>query len=175
MNADPPQNRGLTAINGAMVLIVVLLIVQIWLLSATLESQLTRGETHGQQRAALGLDYQGLFAEAHVILEAFVKIVCSDGAPGSLIEREVPGFVAVHRAVVHGFVFLKQDSFSFLGRNRAALRERNGATGMFETSARNGRAPGNGRRFAAQETGRDIHNPVRPECVAAWWRLWESS
>lgn len=34
----PPQNRGLTAIAGAMSLIAVLLIVQIWLLSATLES-----------------------------------------------------------------------------------------------------------------------------------------
>ncbi|MGE5644614.1 MAG: DUF6755 family protein [Acidobacteriota bacterium] len=40
MNANPSQNRGLTAIDGAMVLIVVLLIVQIWLLSATLESYL---------------------------------------------------------------------------------------------------------------------------------------
>jgi hypothetical protein len=40
MNPNPPQNRGLTAIDGAMVLIVVLLIVQIWLLSATLESYL---------------------------------------------------------------------------------------------------------------------------------------
>ena len=39
-NSKPPQNRGLTAIDGAMVLIVVLLIVQIWLLSATLESYL---------------------------------------------------------------------------------------------------------------------------------------
>jgi hypothetical protein len=38
MNGSPPQNRGLTAIDGAMVLIVVLLVVQIWLLSATLES-----------------------------------------------------------------------------------------------------------------------------------------
>jgi hypothetical protein len=38
MNARPPQSRGLTAIDGAMVLIVILLIVQIWLLSATLES-----------------------------------------------------------------------------------------------------------------------------------------
>jgi Family of unknown function (DUF6755) len=36
----PPQNRGLTAIAGAMALIAVLLIVQIWLLSATLESVL---------------------------------------------------------------------------------------------------------------------------------------
>lgn len=34
----PPQNRGLTSIAGAMALIAVLLIVQIWLLSATLES-----------------------------------------------------------------------------------------------------------------------------------------
>jgi hypothetical protein len=40
MNDKPPQSRGLTAIDGAMVLIVVLLIVQIWLLSATLESYL---------------------------------------------------------------------------------------------------------------------------------------
>jgi hypothetical protein len=38
MNGAPPQNRGLTAIDGAMVLIVVLLVVQICLLSATLES-----------------------------------------------------------------------------------------------------------------------------------------
>ena len=40
MNGKPPQSRGLTAIDGAMVLIVVLLVVQIWLLSATLESYL---------------------------------------------------------------------------------------------------------------------------------------
>src|SRR5580700_1031450 len=40
MNGNPPQNRGVTAIDGAMVLIVILLIVQIWLLSATLESYL---------------------------------------------------------------------------------------------------------------------------------------
>jgi hypothetical protein len=39
-DSKPPQSRGLTAIDGAMVLIVVLLIVQIWLLSATLESYL---------------------------------------------------------------------------------------------------------------------------------------
>ena len=38
MNANPPQGRGLTAIDGAMALIVILLIVQIWLLSATLEA-----------------------------------------------------------------------------------------------------------------------------------------
>ena len=38
MNGDRLPDRGLTAIDGAMVLIVVLLIVQIWLLSATLEA-----------------------------------------------------------------------------------------------------------------------------------------
>ena len=32
------QNRGLTAIDGAMALIVLLLIVQVWLLSATLDA-----------------------------------------------------------------------------------------------------------------------------------------
>lgn len=36
----PQQNRGLTAIHGAMALIIVLLVVQIWLLSATLEATL---------------------------------------------------------------------------------------------------------------------------------------
>jgi hypothetical protein len=40
MNSRPTQTRGLTAIDGAMVLIIVLLIVQMWLLSATLESYL---------------------------------------------------------------------------------------------------------------------------------------
>jgi len=40
MNTNRPQNRGLTAIDGAMALIVILLMVQIWLLSATLESYL---------------------------------------------------------------------------------------------------------------------------------------
>ena len=35
---NPPQNRGVTAIDGAMALIVILLMVQIWLLSATVEA-----------------------------------------------------------------------------------------------------------------------------------------
>ena len=47
-NDLPPQNRGLTAIAGAMSLIAVLLIVQIWLLSAALESFLA-----GNHRCAL--------------------------------------------------------------------------------------------------------------------------
>jgi predicted Co/Zn/Cd cation transporter (cation efflux family) len=36
----PPQTRGLTAMTGAMALIIVLLIVQMWVLSATLEAYL---------------------------------------------------------------------------------------------------------------------------------------
>ena len=48
----PPQNRGLTAIAGAMSLIAVLLIVQIWLLSAALESFLS-GNRHTALPAAI--------------------------------------------------------------------------------------------------------------------------
>ena len=44
----PPQVRGLNAITGAMSLIAILLIVQIWLLTATLESYLA-----GRHGAAL--------------------------------------------------------------------------------------------------------------------------
>ena len=48
-NAElPPTTRGLTAIGGAMSLIVVLLIVQIWLLSAALEAFLA-----GKRNSAL--------------------------------------------------------------------------------------------------------------------------
>jgi len=36
----PPERRGLTVIDGALALIVILLIVQMWLLTATLESYL---------------------------------------------------------------------------------------------------------------------------------------
>ena len=45
-NAElPPKTRGLTAIAGAMSLIAVLLIVQIWLLSAALEAFLAGKRT----------------------------------------------------------------------------------------------------------------------------------
>lgn len=37
---QPPRRRGLTAIDGALALIAILLIVQMWLLTATLESYL---------------------------------------------------------------------------------------------------------------------------------------
>jgi len=36
--STPQQNRGLTAVDGAMALMVLLLMVQVWLLSATLEA-----------------------------------------------------------------------------------------------------------------------------------------
>ena len=52
MNSQPPQSRGLTAIDGAMVLIIVLLVVQIWLLSATLESYLA-GHRHAAVPGAI--------------------------------------------------------------------------------------------------------------------------
>jgi len=51
-NDLPPQNRGLTAIAGAMCLIAVLLVVQIWLLSAALESFLA-GNHHSALPAAI--------------------------------------------------------------------------------------------------------------------------
>ena len=38
--SDIPRNRNLTAIDGAMALIVLLLIIQMWLLSATLDLSL---------------------------------------------------------------------------------------------------------------------------------------
>lgn len=47
-DADPRQRRGLTAIDGAMALIVVLLMIQIWLLSAALSAFLA-----GHRDAAL--------------------------------------------------------------------------------------------------------------------------
>jgi predicted Co/Zn/Cd cation transporter (cation efflux family) len=51
-NEQPPQNHGLTVIAGAMSLIAVLLIVQIWLLSAALNSFLS-GNRHTALPAAI--------------------------------------------------------------------------------------------------------------------------
>jgi len=48
----PPERRGLTVIDGAMALIAVLLVVQMWLLTATLESFLA-GHRDGVLPAAL--------------------------------------------------------------------------------------------------------------------------
>ncbi len=78
MRTNPPQARGLTAIDGAMALIVVLLMVQIWLLSATLESYLA-----GHREAALpGAILSGILFLACVALYIFVDRVDSEVRKG---------------------------------------------------------------------------------------------
>ncbi|HUI58171.1 MAG TPA: DUF6755 family protein [Bryobacteraceae bacterium] len=78
MNANPPQGRGLTAIDGAMALIVILLIVQIWLLSATLEMFLA-----GHREVALpGAILSGLIFVACLALYLFVDRVDSEVRKG---------------------------------------------------------------------------------------------
>lgn len=65
------QGRGLVAIDGAMALIVVLLIVQIWLLSATLETFLA-GHTGAVLPAAI---FSGLIFSGCLALDFFVTRV----------------------------------------------------------------------------------------------------
>ena len=74
-NAElPPKTRGLTAIAGAMSLIAVLLTVQIWLLSATLESFLA-GKRNSALPAAI---FSGLMFLICLGLYLFVDRVDSD-------------------------------------------------------------------------------------------------
>jgi hypothetical protein len=74
MSVDPRQTRSLTAIDGAMVLIIVLLVVQIWLLSATLESYLA-----GHREAAVpGAIISGIPFLACLVLYLFVDRVDSE-------------------------------------------------------------------------------------------------
>jgi len=74
-NAElPPKTRGLTAIAGAMSLIAVLLIVQIWLLSAALESFLA-GKRNSALPAAI---FSGLMFLICFGLYLFVDRVDSD-------------------------------------------------------------------------------------------------
>ena len=74
MISKSPQRRGLTAIDGAMALIVILLIVQIWLLSATLESYLA-----GHREVAVpGAIISGILFAACVALYVFVYRVDSE-------------------------------------------------------------------------------------------------
>ena len=63
------QRRGLVAIDGAMALIVILLIVQIWLLSATLEAFLA-GHSGPVIPAAI---VSGLLFAVTLILNVFVN------------------------------------------------------------------------------------------------------
>lgn len=74
MTPDRPQSKGLTAIDGAMALIVLLLIVQIWLLSATLETYLA-----GNREAALpGAIISGILFAACLALYLFVARIDSE-------------------------------------------------------------------------------------------------
>lgn len=74
MSIEPNQHRGLTAIDAAMVLIVVLLIVQIWLLTATLESYLA-----GHREAAVpGAIISGILFAACLALYRFVDHIDSE-------------------------------------------------------------------------------------------------
>ena len=78
MNGKPPQSRGLTAIDGAMVLIIVLLIVQIWLLSATLETYLA-----GHREAAVpGAILSTILFAACFALYCFVDRIDSEVRKG---------------------------------------------------------------------------------------------
>lgn len=68
------MRRGLTAIDGAMALIVILLMVQVWLLSATLEAYLA-----GHRDAALpGALLSALLFAACFALYRFVERVDAD-------------------------------------------------------------------------------------------------
>jgi CHASE2 domain-containing sensor protein len=74
-NPEPTQRRrGLVAIDGAMALIAVLLIVQVWLLSATLEAFLA-GHTNPVIPAAI---FSGLLFAACAALNVFVDGIDRD-------------------------------------------------------------------------------------------------
>ena len=65
------QRRGLVAINGAMILIVIFLVAQVWLLSATLETFLA-GHTGAVRPAAI---FSGLVFLGCLALDLFVTRV----------------------------------------------------------------------------------------------------
>lgn len=69
------QSRGLTAIDGAMALIIVLLVVQTWLLAATLDAYLA-----GHPDAALpGAIVSGLLFAGCAALYLFVRRIEAQG------------------------------------------------------------------------------------------------
>src|ERR1035438_3425012 len=75
----PPQTRGLTAIAGAMCLIAILLIVQIWLLSAALESFLS-----GNHRTALPA---AIFSGAMLLTPSTLTIFLTIVRPGPQVPK----------------------------------------------------------------------------------------
>jgi hypothetical protein len=70
-NESQKQKQGLVAIDGAMALMIVLLIVQIWLLSATLETFLG-GHAEAALPAAI---FSGLLFAGCLVLTLFVDRV----------------------------------------------------------------------------------------------------
>ena len=72
------QRRGLTAINAITALIVILLVVQIWLLSATLDTYLA-GHT---ETALPGAIVSGLLCFACFVMYGFVRRVDRDVRSG---------------------------------------------------------------------------------------------
>ncbi len=77
-SGGPEQKRGLLAIDGAMALIIVLLLVQVWLLSATLESFLA-GHASVVLPAAI---FSGLIFLCCVALNLFVVRLDRDSRRG---------------------------------------------------------------------------------------------
>jgi len=73
----PQQRRGLTAIDAITALIVILLVVQIWLLSATLDAFLA-GHT---ETALPGAIVSGLLCAACLAMYGFVRRVDRDSRP----------------------------------------------------------------------------------------------
>ena len=71
------QSRGLTAIDAITALIVILLVVQIWLLSATLDAYLA-GHT---ETALPGAIVSGLLCAACFAMYGFVRRVDRDSRP----------------------------------------------------------------------------------------------
>jgi hypothetical protein len=72
------QRRGIVAIDGAMALIAILLVVQIWLLSATLETYLA-GHTGAVLPAAI---FSGLIFSGCLALDFFVTRVDQESRRG---------------------------------------------------------------------------------------------
>ncbi len=74
---NPRQNRGLTAIDAVTALLVILLVVQIWLLSATLDAYLA-----GHAETALpGAIVSGILCTACLGMYGFVLRVDRDTRP----------------------------------------------------------------------------------------------
>jgi predicted Co/Zn/Cd cation transporter (cation efflux family) len=79
----PPQKRGLAAITGAMALIIALLMVQIWLLTATLEAYLA-----GRDVSTVGAAvFSGIMFAICAGLYLFVRRVDAEVREGKLQSR----------------------------------------------------------------------------------------